>query len=73
MGKSVPRVIVLASRGSELKNNNHLHTLHKLCAAGFKTRFDVYETLCPQQMLVYKGGQIKNWGGIYRDVTPTKV
>ena len=27
------------------------------------TRFDVYETLCPQQMLVHKGGQIKNWGG----------
>ena len=30
-----------------------------------KTRFYVYETLCPQQMLVHKGGQIKNcleWG-----------
>ena len=34
------------------------------------TRFDVYETLCPQQMLVHKGGQIKNWGGECRDVTP---
>ena len=37
-----------------------------------KTRIDVYETLCPQQMLVHKGGKIKNWGGEYRDVTPTK-
>ena len=27
------------------------------------TRFDVYKTLCPQQMLVHKGGQIKNGGG----------
>ena len=27
------------------------------------TRIDVYETLCPQQMLVHKGGKIKNWGG----------
>ena len=37
-----------------------------------KTRTDVYETLCPQQMLVHKGGKIKNWGGECRDVTPTK-
>ena len=36
------------------------------------TRIDVYETLCPQQMLVHKGGKIKNWGGECRDVTPTK-
>ena len=28
-----------------------------------RTRIDVYETLCPQQMLVHKGGKIKNWGG----------
>ena len=34
------------------------------------TRFDVYETLCPQQMHVNEGGQIKNWGGECRDVTP---
>ena len=34
-----------------------------------KTRIDVYETLCPQQMLVHKGGQIKNWGWECRDVT----
>ena len=27
------------------------------------TRIDVYETLCPQQMLVHKGGKIKNWVG----------
>ena len=37
------------------------------------TRFDVYETLCPQQMLVHKGGQIKNWSGECRDVIPTKL
>ena len=37
-----------------------------------KTRIDVYETLCPQQMLVHKGGKIKNWGGECRDATPTK-
>ena len=37
------------------------------------TRFDVYETLCPQQMLVYKGGQIKNWSGECRDIIPTKL
>ena len=38
-----------------------------------QTRIDVYETLCPQQMLVHKGGKIKNWGGEFRDVTPTKL
>ena len=38
----------------------------------YKTRIDVYETLCPQQMLVHKGGKIKNWGGECRGVTPTK-
>ena len=38
-----------------------------------KTRFDVYETLCPQQMLVHKGSQIKNWSGECRDVIPTKL
>ena len=37
------------------------------------TRIDVYETLCPQQMLVHKGCKIKNWGGECRDVTPTKL
>ena len=36
------------------------------------TRFDVYETLCPQQMLVHKGGQIKNWSGECKDIIPTK-
>ena len=36
------------------------------------TRIDVYETLCPQQMLVHKGGKIKDWGGECRDVKPTK-
>ena len=42
-----------------------------LCRVAKVTRFDVYETLCPQQMLVHKGGKIKNWGGECRDVTPT--
>ena len=37
------------------------------------TRFDVYETLCPQQMLEHKCGQIKNWSGECRDVIPTKL
>ena len=37
------------------------------------TRFDVYETLCPQQMLVHKGGKIKNWSGECRDIIPTKL
>ena len=37
------------------------------------TRFDVYETLCPQQMLVHKGGQIENWSGECRDIIPTKL
>ena len=37
------------------------------------TRIDVYETLCPQHMLVDKGGKIKNWGGECIDVTPTKL
>ena len=37
------------------------------------TRFDVYETLCPQQMLVHKGSQIKNWSGECRDLIPTKL
>ena len=39
----------------------------------YKTRIDVYETLCPQQILVHKGGKIKNWGGECRDVIPTKL
>ena len=38
-----------------------------------ETRFDVYETLCPQQMLVHKGDKIKNWSGECRDVIPTKL
>ena len=36
---------------------------HCICKLIKITRFDVYETLCPQQMLVHKGGQIKNWRG----------
>ena len=50
----------------------------KICHMSYRnteitqTRIDVYETLCLQQMLVHKGGKIKNWGGECRDVTPTK-
>ena len=44
----------------------------KMVSKFSNTRIDVYETLCPQQMLVHKGGKIKNWGGECRDVTPTK-
>ena len=33
--------------------------LHKR-SENVKTRFFVYETVCPQQMLVHKGGQIIN-------------
>ena len=46
--------------------------VYKFSLVNFKTRIDVYETLCPQQMLVHKGGKIKKWGGECRDVTPTK-
>ena len=46
----------------------------RIISCAFKiTRIDVYETLCPQQMLVHKDGKIKNWGGECRDVTPTKL
>ena len=39
-----------------------------------KIRFDVYETLCPKQMLVYKVGQIKNWCGMtYKSLKLTAV
>ena len=50
----------------------NLRVFHQKDANGIATRIDVYETLCPQQMLVHKGGKIKNWGGECRDVTPTK-
>ena len=45
-------------------NFHHHHTyliIHVLAIRlRCKTRIDVYETLCPQQMLVHKGGQINN-------------
>ena len=50
-----------------IEGTNNLYNKNKKT-----TRIDVYETLCPQQMLVHKGGKIKNWGGECRDVTPTK-
>ena len=50
----------------------YIQTICIKIAKLLKTRIDVYETLCPQQMLVHKGGKIKNWGGECRDVTPTK-
>ena len=50
------------------------HAPKAICPINFFiTRVDVYETLCPQQMLVHKGGQIKNWSGEYRDIIPTKL
>ena len=60
------RVFVMRKRAN--KDNWNL----SLQSNKMKTRIDVYETLCPQQMLVHKGGKIKNWGGECRDVTPTK-
>ena len=50
-----------------------LHVHVKIVQNNQQTKFDVYETLCPQQMLVHNGGQIKNWGGECRDATPTKL
>ena len=38
-----------------------------------RTRFDIYETLCPQQMLVHNGCQIKDWDWECRNATPTKL
>ena len=55
-----------------LKNTLYVFKKRKRKKKVKKTRIDVYETLCPQQMLVHKGGKIKNWGGECRDVTPTK-
>ena len=52
---------------------NKSHSFIYFVKVKSKTRFDVYETLCPQQMLVHKGGQIKNWCGECRDVIPTKL
>ena len=49
-----------------------LKSATKILKISSQTRIDVYETLCPQQMLVHRGGKIKNWGGECRDVTPTK-
>ena len=69
---------------SELLSNTHLISSSALTVtissyhegnkrlSYIKLEIDVYETLCPQQMLVHKGGKIKNWGGECRDVTPTK-
>ena len=68
------------SGGKGLKYHGLLSIMHahgafdfKPVRSNFKTRIDVYETLCPQQMLVHKGGKIKNWVGECRDVTPTKL
>ena len=56
----------------EICNLRTLFQKNKILIIARKTRIDVYETLCPQQMLVHKAGKIKNWGGECRDVTPTK-
>ena len=56
------------------KKNLHIRifdiTLHYITLKNKQNRFDVYETLCPQQVIVHKGGQNKNWGGECRDITP---
>ena len=39
----------------------------------YKKCFKTKTRLCPQQMLVHNGGQIKNWGGECRDATHTKL
>ena len=57
---------------SDQVGNQNVGFLMVRLNSSFETRIDVYETLCPQQMLVHKGGKIKNWGGECRDVTPTK-
>ena len=54
-----------------LEDRISLKMFHFCHVTQLKTRIDVYETLCPTQMLVHKGGKIKNWGGECRDVTPT--
>ena len=42
-------------------NQNRNSALKPKCAiTTITTGIVVYETLCPQQMLVYKGGQINN-------------
>ena len=51
---------------------NFFKFIHQINSNTFITIIDVYETLCLQQMLVHKGGKIKNWDGECRDVTPTK-
>ena len=52
-----------------VNNKRHLSK----CKKSEQTRFDVYEKLCPKQMLVHKGGQIENWSGECRDIIPTKL
>ena len=55
----------------KILQNETLQFIALIIMSDIVTRIDVYETLCPQQMLVHKGGKIKNWGGECRDVTPT--
>ena len=42
------------------------------CKSNNKLELMFMKHYAPQQMLVHKGGKIKNWGGECRDVTPTK-
>ena len=68
------RVTPLFKKGQKSNPGNyHPVSLTSIVCKCMETRFDVYETLCPQQMLVHKGGQIKNWSGEYRDIIPTKL
>ena len=61
--------LILSIRSQDIKRKPN----YAVMTITERTRFDVFETLCPQQMLVHKGGQIKNWSGECRDVIPTKM
>ena len=69
--KSMPTSGIEAIR-TKIQPSKPKRDITKITKSQNITRIDVYETLCPQQMLVHKGGKIKNWGGECRDVTPTK-
>ena len=62
-------MLIRYPRRATVNNKRHI----KNAKSQEKTSFDVYETLCPQQMLVHKGGKIENWSGECRDIMPTKL
>ena len=69
-----PHLIIVKRRHKNVRMMSVLFKMADVNVGYLKvTKIDVYETLCPQQMLVHKSGKIKNWGGECRDVTPTKL